>query len=220
MISSSKAATGGPEVRLVSTYRGPRLRKVRSLGVMLPGLTHKAARKRTSPPGEAGGQHRRRRVSVYRMQLSEKQKIRYNYGLSEKQLEAYFQKAASLPGETGVNLLQLVERRLDNVVARSGFASTIPAARQLVSHGHITVNGHKVDIASYQVGVGDIISLKESSRDLKVIVDNITQGRGIGVPAYLEVDPKSRKASMKSLPAREDITLEVQERMVVEFYSK
>jgi len=214
------AAGGGPEVVAVSTYRGPRLRKVRSLGVSLPGLIHKAVKKRTSPPGEAGGQHRRRRVSVYRMQLAEKQKIRYNYGLSEKQLGAYYNQASRLPGETGVNLLQLVERRLDNVVARAGFASTIPAARQLVSHGHITVNGRKVDIASYQVGVGDIISLKESSRDLKVVVDNIAQGRGIGVPAYLEVDPKARKASMKSLPAREDITLEVQERMVVEFYSK
>lgn len=214
------AVRDGPEVVPVSTYRGPRLRKVRSLGVTLPGLTHKPTRKRTLPPGEAGGQHRRRRVSVYRMQLSEKQKIRYNYGLSEKQLSAYYQQASSLPGETGVNLLQLVERRLDNIVARAGFASTIPAARQLVSHGHITVNGRKVDIASFQVGIGDIVSLKQSSRDLKVIVENIAQGRGIGVPAYLEVDPKARKAAMKNLPSREDITLEVQERMVVEFYSK
>lgn len=204
----------------MSTYRGPRLRKVRALGVSLPGLTHKEPAKRKLPPGEAGGQHRRRRLSVYRMQLSEKQKIRFNYGLSEKQLQAYYDEAARLPGETGVNLLQLVERRLDNVVARSGLVPTIPAARQLVSHGHVTVNGRKVDIPSYLVGVGDIVSLKESSRDLKIVVDNIAQGRGIGVPTYLEVDPKARKVFMKNLPAREDVSLDVQERMVVEYYSK
>ncbi len=196
------------------------MRKVRSLGVSLPGLTHKEPGKRKLPPGEAGGQHRRRRVSVYRMQLAEKQKIRFNYGLSEKQLRAYYEEASRLPGETGVNLLSLVERRLDNVVARSGFAPTIPAARQLVAHGHVTVNGRKVDIPSFSVGVGDIVSLKEKSRDLKVVTENIAAGRGVGVPQFLEVDPKARKIAMKSLPARDDVSLEVSERMVVEYYSK
>jgi len=204
----------------VSTYRGPRLRKIRSLGTALPGLTSKEPEKRKLPPGEAGSQHRRRRLSTYRLQLQEKQKIRFNYGLSEKQLRNYYQQATSLSGETGKNLLQIIERRLDNVVARAGFAPTIPSARQLVAHGHVTVNGSRVDIPSFIVSVGDIVSLMESSRDLKVVVENIAQGRGIGVPSFLDIDPKARKIFMKALPAREDITLEVQERMVVEFYSK
>ncbi len=106
------------------------------------------------------------------------------------------------------------------MVARAGFAPTIPSARQLVAHGHVTVNGSRVDIPSFIVSVGDIVSLMESSRDLKVVVENIAQGRGIGVPSFLDIDPKARKIFMKALPAREDITLEVQERMVVEFYSK
>lgn len=205
---------------VVAHYSGPRLRKVRALGVSLPGLTHKEPEKRKLPPGEAGSQHRRRRLSTYRMQLTEKQKIRFNYGLSEKQLRNYYEEAARHTGETGKIMLQLIERRLDNIVARSGFVSTIPAARQLVSHGHVTVNGRRVDIPSYIVGVGDIVSLREKSRDLKVVVENIAQGRGIGVPAYLEVDPKNRKVFVKALPSREDIPLDVQERMVVEYYSK
>lgn len=204
----------------MAKYNGPRLRKVRALGVALPGLTHKEPVKRKLPPGESGSQHRRRRLSTYRLQLTEKQKIRFNYGLSEKQLRNYYEEATRHTGETGKILLQLIERRLDNIVARSGFVSTIPAARQLVAHGHVTVNGHIVDIPSFMVGVGDIVSLKEKSRDLKVVVDNITSGRGIGVPTYLEVDPKARKVFMKALPAREDVTLDVQERMVVEYYSK
>jgi small subunit ribosomal protein S4 len=204
----------------VSTYRGPRLRKIRSLGTALPGLTHKEPSKRKLPPGESGAQHRRRRLSTYRLQLQEKQKIRFNYGLSEKQLRNYYEQATRLQGETGKNLLALIERRLDNVMARAGFAPTIPAARQLVAHGHVTVNGTRVDIPSFIVRVGDMVSLIESSRDLKIIVDNIAQGRGLGVPTFLEVDPKARKIMVKGLPAREDITLDVQERMVVEFYSK
>jgi small subunit ribosomal protein S4 len=204
----------------MSRYRGGRLRKVRSLGIPLPGLTRKEPVKRTSSPGEQGVMRRRRRISTFRMQLQEKQKIRYNYGLSEKQLRSYYKRASRVQGETGIVLLQLIESRLDNVVARGGFAPTIPAARQLVNHGHITVNGRKVDIASYQTRVGDVVSVKEKSRDIKVIADHITQGSGIGIPSYLESDPKSRKITVKTLPAREDVPIEVEERMVVEFYSK
>ncbi len=202
----------------MSRYRGPRLRKVRSLGP-LPGLTRKEPTKQT-PPGEHGGKWRRRRASTYRLQLIEKQKIRFNYGLSEKQLRKYYKKATSMKGETGHNLLQLIERRLDNVVARGGFARTIPAARQLVSHGHVTVNGRKVDIPSYLVRVGDMISLREKSKNLKVVEENITEGSGIGVPSFLEVDPSARKIVMKGFPTRDDVPLDVDERMVVEFYSK
>lgn len=163
---------------------------------------------------------RRRRVSTFRLQLQEKQKIRFNYGLSEKSLRRYYSDACSMKGETGVNLLQLIEQRLDNVVARGGFAPTIPAARQLVAHGHIQVNGHKVSIPSYRVKVGDIITVKEKSKDLKVITDHIAAGSGIGVPAFLEADPKKRKITVKAVPAREDVPIEVSERAVVEFYSK
>ena len=202
----------------VSRYRGPRFRKIRSLGA-LPGLTRKEPRNQNAP-GEAGGRWRRRRSSTYRLQLVEKQKIRFNYGLSEKKLRMYFRKAATMKGETGHNLLQLIERRLDNVVARSGFVRSIPAARQLVGHGHVTVNGRRVDISSYSLKVSDVVSLKEKSRNLKVVEENITEGSGIGVPAFLDVDPAKRRVIMKALPSREDVPLEVDERMVVEFYSK
>jgi small subunit ribosomal protein S4 len=204
----------------MSRYRGPRLRKIRSLGIQLPGLTRKEPSKRTSSPGEQGVMRRRRRISTFRMQLQEKQKIRFNYGLNEKQLRAYYTKASKSSGETGKVLLQMIERRLDNIVARGGFAPTIPSARQLVNHGHVAVNGRKVDIASYLVRVGDTVSLLEKSRDLKTVVDHMTQGSGIGIPSYLESDPKARKITVKTLPAREDVPIEVEERMVVEFYSK
>ncbi|MCK5065596.1 MAG: 30S ribosomal protein S4, partial [Candidatus Fermentibacteraceae bacterium] len=126
----------------------------------------------------------------------------------------------TMKGETGHNLLQLIERRLDNVVARSGFVRSIPSARQLVGHGHVTVNGRKVDIPSFSVKVGDVISLKEKSKKLKAVEENITEGSGIGIPPFMDVDPATRKIIMKMLPAREDVPLEVDERMVVEFYSK
>lgn len=203
----------------MSRFRGSRLKKVRSLGTELPGLVRKEP-KSTNTPGEQGVMRRRRRVSTFRLQLQEKQKIRFNYGLSEKSLRRYYSDACSMKGETGVNLLQLIEQRLDNVVARGGFAPTIPAARQLVAHGHIQVNGHKVSIPSYRVKVGDIITVKEKSKDLKVITDHIAAGSGIGVPAFLEADPKKRKITVKAVPAREDVPIEVSERAVVEFYSK
>ena len=204
----------------MSRYSGPRLKKVRSLGVPLPGLSRKQPGRRSGSPGEQGTFRRRRRMSTYRLQLTEKQKMRYNYGLSERQLRRIYREAAAMSGETGVNMLQLIERRLDNVVARAGFAPTIPAARQLVSHGHIAVNGRKVDIPSFRVRVGDTVSLRERSKNLKVVEEQLLQGAGIGVPAFLEVDAPARKAVVKSIPSREDVPLDVQERMVVEFYSR
>ncbi|MCK5842492.1 MAG: 30S ribosomal protein S4 [Candidatus Sabulitectum sp.] len=203
----------------MSRFTGARLKKVRSLGTELPGLVRKEP-KSSNSPGEQGVMRRRRRVSTFRLQLQEKQKIRFNYGLTEKTLRRYYSDACSLKGETGVNLLQLIERRLDNVVARGGFAPTIPAARQLVNHGHIKVNGKKVTIASFRVKIGDILTLKEKSKDLKVITDHMASGSGIGVPSFLEADPKNRKITVKALPAREDVPIEVSERAVVEFYSK
>lgn len=203
----------------MSRFRGSRLKKVRSLGTELPGLVRKEP-KSTNTPGEQGAMRRRRRVSTFRLQLQEKQKIRFNYGLNEKTLRRYYSDACSMKGETGVNLLQIIEQRLDNVVARGGFAPTIPAARQLVAHGHIQVNGRKVSIPSYRVKVGDVIGIKEKSKDLKILTEHIASGSGIGVPGFLEADPKKRKITVKSIPSRDDIPIEVSERAVVEFYSK
>jgi small subunit ribosomal protein S4 len=203
----------------MSRFRGARLKKVRSLGTDLPGLVRKEPKSPNSP-GEQGAMRRRRRVSTFRLQLQEKQKIRFNYGLNEKALRRYYKDATGMKGETGINLLQLIEQRLDNVVARGGFAPTIPAARQLVAHGHITVNDHKVTIPSFRVKVGDVVSIKEKSKDLKIITDHIAAGSGIGVPGFLEADPRKRKITVKAIPAREDIPIEVSERAVVEFYSK
>ena len=220
VISRWLVTTGGREVQNLSRYLGPRLKKIRALGVSLPGLSRKQPANRTGTPGEQGTFRRRRRMSTYRLQLAEKQKMRFNYGLSERQLRRVYSEAARMSGETGVNMLQLIERRLDNVVARAGFAPTIPAARQLVSHGHVTVNGRKVSIASYRVRVGDVVSLREKSRNLRIVEDQLVQGSGMGVPSYLEVDAPERKAKVTALPAREDVLLDVQERMVVEFYSR
>ena len=203
----------------MSRFRGSRLKKVRSLGTELPGLVRKEP-KSTNSPGEQGAMRRRRRVSTFRLQLQEKQKIRFNYGLNEKALRRYYSDACSMKGETGVNLLQIIEQRLDNVCARGGFAPTIPAARQLVAHGHIQVNGHKVTIPSFRVKVGDVVTVKEKSKDLKIITEHMAAGSGIGVPAFLEADPKKRKITVKALPSREDVPIEVSERAVVEFYSK
>jgi len=202
----------------MARYSGPRMRKVRALGP-LPGLTRKEPVNQNAP-GQHGGRWQRRRSSTYRLQLIEKQKIRFNYGLAEKKLRMYFEKAAAMKGETGYNLLQLIERRLDNVVARSGFVRTIPAARQIVAHGHIMVNDRRVDIPSYSLKVGDVVSLTERSMNLKVVADNIAEGSGIGVPAFIDVDPAKRRIIMKALPTREDVPLDVDVRMVVEYYSK
>lgn len=204
----------------MAKFSGSRVKKVRALGAPLPGLTRKQPKGRTNAPGEQGVMRRRRRPSTYRLQLKEKQKIRFNYGLSERQLRKIYSEAARTPGQTGVNMLQLIERRLDNVVARGGFAPTIPAARQLVLHGHVAVNGKKVNISSYRVRVDDVVSIKEKSRNLKVIEEQLVQGSGIGVPSFLETDPKARKIVVKTLPSRDDVPLDIQETMVVEFYSR
>ena len=137
----------------MARYTQPRLRRVRALGVQLPGLTTKNSETRPYPPGQHG-QARRGKASEYALRLREKQKLVFNYGLSEKQMRRIVEEARKTKGNTGEVILTLLERRLDNAVFRAGFAQTIPAARQLVSHGHIRINGKKVDIASYRVRVG------------------------------------------------------------------
>ncbi|HJN37012.1 MAG TPA: 30S ribosomal protein S4, partial [Prochlorococcaceae cyanobacterium Fu_MAG_50] len=148
----------------MSRYRGPRLRITRRLGD-LPGLTRKAA-KRSYPPGQHGQARRKR--SEYAIRLEEKQKLRFNYGISERQLVRYVKKARAQEGSTGTNLLKLLENRLDNVCFRLGFGPTVPGARQLVNHGHLTVNGRVVDIASYQCKAGDVVAVRERKGSKKL----------------------------------------------------
>ncbi|KMW70350.1 30S ribosomal protein S4, partial [Limnoraphis robusta] len=153
----------------MSRYRGPRLRIVRRLGD-LPGLTRKVAR-RAYPPGQHGQARRKR--SEYAIRLEEKQKLRFNYGLSEKQLLRYVKKARRATGSTGQVLLQMLEMRLDNTIFRLGMAPTIPGARQLVNHGHVTVNGRVVDIASYQCRPGDLVGIKNREKSREMVKANL-----------------------------------------------
>ena len=172
--------------------------------------------------GYAPGQHGRRRSKIqgYGIQLREKQKVKRIYGVLERQFRNYFAKASSRKGITGSNLLQMLERRLDNVVYRLGFASSRAMARQLVAHGHIQVKSRKVDVASSLVSAGDVISLRESSRKNEAIKICLDTAQGRGIPAWLELDAERFQGTVKQLPKREDITMPVQEQLIVELYSK
>ncbi len=178
--------------------------------------------RRNYPPGQHGPTRRsRRKVSDYGRQLREKQKVRRIYGVYERQFRRYFRQAVKAKGMTGTALLQLLERRLDNVVYRMGLASSRAQARQLVTHGHITVNGHKVDIASYSVRPGDVIGVKESSRK-KRYFKNLAEdfGKLQSPPKWLSVDPENMTATVVALPEREDIDITINEQLIVEYYSR
>jgi small subunit ribosomal protein S4 len=172
--------------------------------------------------GYAPGQHGRRRTKVqaYGVQLREKQKVKRMYGVLERQFRNYFANAARKKGITGANLLQMLECRLDNVVYRLGFAFSRSAARQLVSHGHILVNGRRVDVPSSLVKAGAVISLKEDSRKNELIKMCLDTAKGRGVPAWLDLDADRFQGTVKQLPVREDIALPIQEQLIVELYSK
>ena len=172
--------------------------------------------------GYAPGQHGRRRSKIqgYGIQLREKQKVKRMYGVLERQFRNYFKKAARTKGITGATLLQMLERRLDNVVYRLGFASSRAMARQLVSHGHFLVDGRRVDIPSALVKPGYVVMLRESSRkndEIKICLDTAS---GRGVPQWLELEAENFKGTVKQLPSREDIPMPIQEQLIVELYSK
>ncbi|OUL18886.1 MULTISPECIES: 30S ribosomal protein S4 [unclassified Nostoc] len=200
----------------MSRYRGPRLRIVRRLGD-LPGLTRKSAR-RAYPPGQHG-QNRKKR-SEYAIRLEEKQKLRLNYGLTEKQLLRYVRKARRVTGSTGQVLLQLLEMRLDNTVFRLGLAPTIPAARQLVNHGHITVNGRVVNIASYQCRPGEVIAVKDKEASRKLVEANLQYPGLANLPSHLEFDKTKLVGKVNAVIEREWVALQVNELLVVEYYSR
>jgi small subunit ribosomal protein S4 len=172
--------------------------------------------------GYAPGQHGRRRSKVqgYGIQLREKQKVKRMYGVLERQFRNYFQKAARRKGITGANLLQMLERRMDNVVYRLGFASSRAMARQLVAHGHFQVNGGNVNVPSALVDAGDVIVLHESSRKNEAIKMCLDTAKGRGVPSWLELDADNFRGSVKQLPGRDEIQLPIQEQLIVELYSK
>ncbi len=202
----------------MSRYTGPRLRKVRRLGIPLVGLTRKSAQKHPYPPGQ-GAQNRRPRQSEYRKRLMEKQKIIFNYGIGERQLRLLMTEARGAHEPTGIVLLRHLEQRLDNVVFRLSFAPTIPAARQLVSHGHVLVNGEKVDIPSYRVKLNQVISLKPSSQKLDAVLASLAKP-SLRLPPYLMYDTAKFEGKMQSLPTRDDIPIQVVEQLVVEYYSQ
>jgi small subunit ribosomal protein S4 len=200
----------------MSRYRGPRLRIVRRLGE-LPGLTRKSAR-RAYPPGQHG-QNRKKR-SEYAIRLEEKQKLRMNYGLTEKQMLRYVRKARRVSGSTGQVLLQLLEMRLDNTVFRMGMAPTIPAARQLVNHGHVTVNGRPVNIASYQCRPGEEVAVRNREASKKLVEANLQYPGLANLPSHLEFDKTKLSGKVNSVIEREWVALQVNELLVVEYYSR
>jgi small subunit ribosomal protein S4 len=195
---------------------GPKVRLARQLGIA---LTPKAARvmeRRPNPPGQHGATPRRK-VSGYKKQLVEKQRLRAQYNMSERQLSNAFAEAIRQSGNTGVRLLQLLEMRLDAVVLRGGFVRTIYAARQAVTHGHVRVNGQKVDRPSDRLKPGDVVSLADKSKDMVAFTGPLEVARP---PAYLELDREKRSVRVREVPEREQIPIQCETSLVIEYYSR
>jgi small subunit ribosomal protein S4 len=202
----------------MARYIGPKTKISRRFGEPLFG-PDKYLERRNYPPGFHGKNAKRRKKSVYGIQLNEKQKAKYIYGVLERQFSKMFHKAASKEGVTGEILLQLLETRLDNIVYRLGIAPTRAAARQLVSHKHILVNGKLCNIPSYEVRVGDIVSVREKSKSLLAITESVAKGRA-GQYQWLEFDAKLMAGKIIAMPTREEIPEKINEQLIVELYSK
>ncbi len=209
----------------MARYRGPVCRLCRREGekLFLKGercTTEKCAiERRAYAPGDHG-RDRRLRVTNYGLQLRAKQKARRVYGIMERQFRNYFAEAARLPGVTGENLLQILESRLDNLVYRMGFAPSRPSARQLVLHGHFEVNGRKTSVPSFRVRPGDVVSVRDDSRNLKLIQETVESRGGRDIPDWLEANQKALKGRLLRTPSREAIPTTIQENLIVELYSK
>nr|MDK2850304.1 small subunit ribosomal protein [Candidatus Cloacimonadota bacterium] len=205
----------------MARYTGPKAKICRRFGENLFGTAKydRILGKRKYPSGQHG-RLMRRKVSDYGMHLKEKQKLRLTYCLMEKQFKNYFVKAAKAGGVTGDNLLQLLERRLDNVVYRLGLATTRMQARQFVNHGHIMVNSKKVDIPSYLCKEGDIIEVRPKSRNMKMIIDALDSSESTSPYSWLTIDKENMRGSFDSIPAASEIPVTVDLRLIVEFYSK
>ena len=200
----------------MARYTGPVWKKSRRLSFSIL-ETGEELKKRTYAPGQHGPT-KRIKLSNYGLQLREKQRIRNMYGLNERQFANLFQKASRMGGMAGPNFLILLDRRLDNVVYRMGFARTRKAARQLVNHGHIEVNGKKLDIPSAMVNPGDVISVRENARNMKAIAEALESN--IANPAFVEVDKENKKGTFVRLPERSELNQEINEALVVEFYNR
>ncbi len=194
--------------------RTPVLKRCRQLGLDPVVLGYSSSKTSKRQP------QRRRKESEYGMQLREKQKVKFIYGVLEKQFLGYYKKARAMSGITGENLMRILESRLDNVIFRLGFARTRKEARQIVTHGHINVNGHRVDIPSYRVKAGDLVSVAPKSKDLLVIKSALVSNAQFQVPAWLEVDIEKLQGSVLALPQRDQIDLDINEQLIVELYSK
>jgi small subunit ribosomal protein S4 len=202
----------------LARYRNSIFKQSRRAGAILD-ISPKAARmKNTNSPGQHGAA--RKKLSEYALQLAEKQKVRRTYGLMEKQFRRTYDRAVRKQGVTGTILLQLLECRLDNILFRSGLATTRPQARQLIAHGHIQVNGQKVDIASYQMKPGEILTVREKSKAFVKQLQESNPHHTPMVPHWLEVDENNQVAKFKSIPEREDLDQTINEALIIEYYSR
>ena len=200
----------------MARYTGPSYKQSRRVGFSIS-ETGKELARRPYGPGQHGNA-RKGKLSDYGTQLKEKQKVRFMYGLNERQFKNTFKKASKLKGVTGTNFLRMLESRLDNLVYRTGFATTRRGARQLVNHGHVTVNGKKVNIPSYQVKVGDVISLKEDDKNLKVVAESLAKiSKRVDFITY---DEAKMEATYVRLPERNELNADINEALIVEFYNK
>lgn len=200
----------------MSRSTGPRWKLSRRLGLSLSGTGKELAR-RNYAPGQHG-QNQRRKISEYGSQLREKQKLRFMYDVNERQFRNLFLRAGKLDGIHGVNLMVLLEERLDNLVYRLGFATSRPQARQLVNHGHVTVDGKRVDIPSYEVQVGQVISLRTKSKDLAIVKDALENV--VGRPGFVSYDENNMSGSLVRLPERDELEPNIDESLIVEYYNK
>ncbi|MFA5689379.1 MAG: 30S ribosomal protein S4 [Kiritimatiellales bacterium] len=198
-------------------YTGPKIKKSRRLGVALSPKSEKYLERRPHPPGQHGPSRRRAKLSDYGRQLIEKQRLQYQYNLSEKQVRKYYHIATRKPGNTADTMLQLLETRLDALVLRAGFARSIYQARQLVSHAHFRVNGQKVNVPSYSVRIGDVITVREKSRELDIFP---SAQQIASTPEYLTVDDKKLTATLSRLPEHGEVPVQCEISLVVEFYSR
>ena len=200
----------------MARYTGSSYKQARRVGFSIT-ETGKELAKRPYGPGQHG-KDRKGKLSDYGTQLKEKQKVRFMYGLNERQFRKTFDEASKLQGIHGTNFLRLLESRLDNLVYRAGFASTRSGARQLVNHGHVTVNGKKVDIPSYRVKVGDVISLKEDDKNLKVVEEALSKiTKRVD---FINYDENKKEATFVRLPERNELNADINEAVIVEFYNK
>ena len=200
----------------MARYTGPAYKKARRVGFSVS-ETGKELARRPYGPGQHG-QDRKGKLSDYGTQLKEKQKVRFMYGVNERQFHKTFLEAEKMKGINGTNFLRLLESRLDNLVYRIGFASTRRAARQLVNHGHVTVNGKKVDIPSYRVKVGDVIAIKEADKNLKVVAESLS--KVTKRVEFINYDENKMEATYVRLPERNELNADINEALIVEFYNK